>query len=66
MTDIKHLDCEACGKEIGTENYVVCHDGITNRVVTFHKRCQPEMSDVRQHFGVTLGPAQFGLKPKGL
>lgn len=65
MTDVKHIDCEKCGKEIGTENYVICHDGFTSRTVTFHKRCQPEMTDVRQHFGVTLAPARLGLTLKG-
>ena len=66
MTDIKHVDCEKCGKEIGTENYVICLDGITQKQVTFHKRCQPEMSDVRQHHGVTLAPGRLGLVGKGL
>ena len=66
MTDVKHVDCEKCGKEIGTENYVICSDGITGKVVTFHKRCQPQMSDVRQHFGVTLGRATLGIIPKGI
>ena len=64
MTDVKHVECEKCGAEIGTENYVICHDGITSKQVTFHKRCQPLMSDVRQHHGATLGPVNFGLSIK--
>ncbi len=66
MTDVKHVDCEKCGKEIGTENYVIAQDGITNRMVTFHKRCEPPMSDVRRHFGVTLAPARIGIIPNGV
>lgn len=64
--DVKHVDCEVCGKEIGTENYVICKDGISDRIVTFHKRCQPQMSDVQQHHGVTLERGVLGITPKGL
>ena len=64
LPNVKHIDCEKCGREIGTENYVIAEDGITHRMVTFHKRCQPAMSDVRQHYGVTLAPIRLGYTPK--
>lgn len=54
-------DCAACGKEIGTESYVVCEDGITHKVVTFHHACMPKMTDVRKHYGVGLAPGRLGI-----
>jgi hypothetical protein len=59
-------DCESCGKEIGMQDYVTCWDGISSKVVTFHKGCTPQMSDVQRNHGVHIGPGKFGLTLKGL
>lgn len=64
--NIKGTDCEQCGGEIGDESYVICLDGITNKQVTFHKRCQPQMSDVQQHHHLSLAPGVFDFKGKDL
>ena len=69
MTDrdaIKSQDCNACGHQIGMDDFVVCMDGITSRTVTFHHRCVPQMTDVQKHYGTHLNPGHLGLVPKDL
>lgn len=63
---IKGTECERCGGEIGTENYVICFDGIKQKPVTFHHRCKPPMSDVQQHYGATLAPGHLGMQPRNM
>lgn len=56
MKTVMAEECEKCGGQIGTEHYVVCLDGITSKVVTFHKRCEPGDPDLQRHHGATLAP----------
>jgi len=58
--------CQGCGHVIGEEDFVICTDGINGKVVTFHKRCQPQDPDLQRHHGVVLKPVHLGLTPKGL
>lgn len=59
-------ECQACGKQIGTSDYVVCRDGITSKVVSFHKRCNPAEPDLQRHHHVALKPLLIGLTPQAL
>jgi len=58
--------CQGCGHVIGDEHFVICSDGINGKVVTFHKRCQPQDPDLQRHHGITLAPVKLGLNLKGL
>lgn len=69
MTDrdsVKAQDCGTCGREIGMADFVTCWDGIDSKVVTFHKGCTPQMSDVQRNHGVHLNPGRLGLTLKDL
>ena len=59
-------ECEKCAGQIGTEHYVVCLDGITSKVVTFHKRCEPGDPDLQRHHKIALAPGTLGLMAKGI
>lgn len=50
-------ECEHCGGQIGHDDYVVCHDGITKKIVTFHKHCQHVQQDpaLQRHHVVGVG-----------
>ena len=63
---IANQECEACGGQIGDDEFVLCHDGVTAKIVAFHKRCNPSDPDLKREFGVTLNPAKFGLTGEGL
>jgi len=52
-------DCEGCGQRIGNEDFLLATDGISGKVVAFHKRCNPADPDLQRHYSVSLTPAQF-------
>ena len=59
-------ECEGCGKQIGLGDYVLCQDGIKNKIVAFHKLCNPADPNLQRHHNVTLAPAKLGITVKGI
>jgi len=66
-------ECEACGKPIGNDDHVICLDGITSKIVAFHKTCHsaglhPATKDpsLQRHYKATLGPINFASTVKGI
>lgn len=65
-------DCEACGFQIGENalgiinDHVTCWDGIGQKVVTFHKRCNPAEPDLQRHHHIGLAPAVFPVTGRGI
>lgn len=59
-------DCEGCGEQIGTESYLLATDGISGKMVTFHKRCDPNDQDLKRVHKITLGPVHLGMTLKGI
>lgn len=59
-------ECEACGGQVGTEHYILATDGISGRMVTFHKRCDPRDKDLRRIHKITLAPVSLGLDVRGI
>lgn len=75
-------ECEGCGKQIGESSpgvindYVTCQDGITSKIVTFHKACHMRLSgqkgtaaadpNLRRTFGVTLSPVPLSSSIKDI
>jgi len=59
-------ECEACGGQVGTEHYIIATDGISGKLVTFHKRCDPRDPDLQRTHRITLAPVDLGLSLKGI
>lgn len=71
-------ECQGCGQPIGTttlhdgsvvlNDFVTCHDGITSKVVTFHKHCHQRLTnpepDLQRVHHITLAPVVFNASIK--
>ena len=55
-------ECESCGGQVGTDPYLLATDGINGRVVTFHKRCDPNDRDLQRIHKITLAPVVLGVE----
>lgn len=59
-------DCEGCGEQIGNEPFLLATDGVSGKLVAFHKKCDPRDQDLQRHHKVTLAPGRLGFTPKDL
>lgn len=59
-------ECEKCGQQVGTEPYLLATDGISGKMVTFHKRCDPRDPDLQRIHKITLAPVRLGVELKGV
>lgn len=59
-------ECEGCKKQIGMGDYLLATDGITQKIVAFHIKCDPRDPDLQRHYKIELEKPHFGLKPQGV